>query len=166
MAAASPNYLKNLMLNAASEDDLICLHLPDFTSNEIGPIMSLLYYGETWITESYAQIGQKVLDELKIAVQIESSNADILSNLNKNQKNIRIKIEPPEADEDYKVENTRQTVLSPNVKGETLVESKLNLRNIKLEPPDSDNDNQSESLLTTPAGETTNDPLQATGTQI
>ena len=34
LAAASPNYLKNLMLNAASEDDLICLHLPDFTSNE------------------------------------------------------------------------------------------------------------------------------------
>ena len=166
LAAASPNYLKNLMLNAASEDDLICLHLPDFTSNEIGPIMSLLYYGETWITESYAQIGQKVLDELKIAVQIESSNADILSNLNKNQKNIRIKVEPPETDEDYKVENTRQNVLSPNVKGETLVESKLNLRNIKLEPPDSDNDNQSESLLTTPAGETTNDFLQATGIQI
>ena len=164
LAAASPNYLKNLMLNAASEDDLICLHLPDFTSNEIGPIMSLLYYGETWITESYAQIGQKVLDELKIAVQIESSNSNILSNFNKN-KNIRIKIEPPE-DDDNKVENTRQDVLSPNVKGETLVESKLNLRNIKLEPPDSDNDNQSESLLTTPVGETTNDPLQATGIQI
>ena len=160
LAAASPNYLKNLMLNAASEDDLICLHLPDYTSNEIGPIMSLLYYGETWISESYAQIGQKILDELKIAVQIES-NTDLPVSLN---KKLRIKQEPFE--NNCKVEES--IAVTANIKGELiesklnlkLIESKLNLRNIKLEPPDSD-DNQSESLITSP-GEPNHDPLLAT----
>lgn len=70
LAAASPNYLKEMLLQVDS-DDLICLHLPDYTSIEVGPVMSLLYYGETWINESHAQVCQDILQDLKIAVQFQ-----------------------------------------------------------------------------------------------
>ena len=60
--AAASSRLKEILLEVSSaEDELICLHLPDYTSVEVGPVMSLLYYGETWITESCAQVCQDIL---------------------------------------------------------------------------------------------------------
>ena len=29
-------------------EELACVHLPDFASSEVGPVLSLLYYGEIW----------------------------------------------------------------------------------------------------------------------
>ena len=34
-------------------------------------VMSLFYYGETWITESCAQVCQDIMQDLKIAVQLD-----------------------------------------------------------------------------------------------
>ena len=60
--AAASSRLKDILLEVSSaEEELICLHLPDYTSVEVGPVMSLLYYGETWITESCAQVCQDIL---------------------------------------------------------------------------------------------------------
>ena len=60
--AAASTKLKEILLEVSSaEEELICLHLPDYTSVEVGPVMSLLYYGETWITESCAQVCQDIL---------------------------------------------------------------------------------------------------------
>ena len=65
--AAASSRLKEILLEVSSaEDELICLHLPDYTSVEVGPVMSLLYYGETWITESCAQVCQDILQVNKL----------------------------------------------------------------------------------------------------
>ena len=37
-------------------DQLLCIHLPDYTSAEVGPVMSLLYYGEVWLSDTYIGI--------------------------------------------------------------------------------------------------------------
>ena len=37
-------------------DQLLCIHLPDYTSAEVGPVMSLLYYGEVWLCDTYIGI--------------------------------------------------------------------------------------------------------------
>ena len=52
--------------DASIDDDLVCVHLPDFSSFEVGPVMSLLYFGEIWMTETCAAIYQKVLDSLRV----------------------------------------------------------------------------------------------------
>ena len=39
-------------------DQLLCIHLPDYTSTEVGPVMSLLYYGEVWLCEAYINVCQ------------------------------------------------------------------------------------------------------------
>ena len=129
LAAASPNYLKHLMLSVANEDDLICLHLPDYTSGEIGPIMSLLYYGETWISESYAQIGQKILDELKIAVQIES-NADLPITLN--HQRLRIKKEPVEESTEEQCKVEQQTTMTSDNTVSQIVQKSAIYREVVL----------------------------------
>jgi hypothetical protein len=51
---------------AAYDDDLICVHLPDFSSLEVGPVMSLLYFGEIWLSEACADSCRKVLDTLQV----------------------------------------------------------------------------------------------------
>ena len=87
LAAASPDFLKELLLNANVEDELICLHLPDYQSWEMGPIMSLIYYGEVWITEAFALDCQKILQDLKIAVELETGPEEL-----QEQKRIPVKI--------------------------------------------------------------------------
>ena len=86
LAAASPDFLKDLLLNANLEDELICLHLPDYQSWEMGPIMSLIYYGEVWINEAFALDCQKILQDLKIAVELEAEQE---------QKKVKVKSELP-----------------------------------------------------------------------
>ena len=106
LAAASPNYLKEILLDINNtEDELLCLHLPDYTSAQVGPVMSLLYYGETWITESHAQVCQDILQDLKVAVQVDLAQVKREPGLDQDaKKNLKIeqdlkanvKLEPPE----------------------------------------------------------------------
>ena len=128
LAAASPDFLKLLLLDATSEsegDELICLHLPDYSSSEMGPIMSLIYYGEVWITESFALDCQKILQDLKIAVELDQPEQD--------KQRIKVKREPFE-DEDRN-----------DVKDEK--------HHIKIEPTSDSDDNLNDSVLTTPENE-------------
>lgn len=93
LAAASPMFLKDILSALANaEDELLCIHLPDYTADEVGPVMSLLYYGEIWITESYAQVCQSILQDLKIAVELDFN--DVI------KKEVKIKVEPADEDAD------------------------------------------------------------------
>jgi hypothetical protein len=176
LAAASPTYLKDILLNVTSEDELICLHLPDYTSSQVGPVMSLLYYGEIWLSESYVDICESILKDLKIAVQLEKTGPEfsLVPRESLKEKRIRIKREPSlssssslNLEQNCKVEVFENVVVKPNLKRELSdideetvqfepfnddpkqINSKVPAKNIKLEPPDSD-DNASESLPTTP----------------
>ena len=48
----------DLCSGESDPDQLLCLHLPDYTSTEVGPVMSLLYYGEVWLCEAYVSVCQ------------------------------------------------------------------------------------------------------------
>ena len=37
------------------EETMVCLHLPDYTSQVVASVLSILYYGETWL-QSGAQV--------------------------------------------------------------------------------------------------------------
>ena len=60
LAAASPLLAPNLQSDEV-EDEMICLHIPDYSSSCVASVLSILYYGETWITESCAQVCQDIL---------------------------------------------------------------------------------------------------------
>ena len=52
LSAASPAFLKPaLVCDLGDSEELACVHLPDFASSEVGPVLSLLYYGEIWYDE-------------------------------------------------------------------------------------------------------------------
>ena len=71
LAAASPNLLKMVMLeDQDNSENLLCLHFPDYTSTEVGLIISLLYYGEVWISPERLPICQEILDDLRIEVKL------------------------------------------------------------------------------------------------
>lgn len=55
-----------VILDAHTDDDLTCVHLPDFTSVEVGPVMSLIYFGELWMTELSVETCQKILETLQV----------------------------------------------------------------------------------------------------
>ena len=77
LAAASPGFLRPLMAAAAEEDrneeDLICLDLPDFTSAEVGPLLSLIYYGEVTVSRSLTPSCVAILKMLKFSLNIGES---------------------------------------------------------------------------------------------
>ena len=64
--------------------------------------MSLLYYGETWITEAHAQVCQDILRDLKIAVQYQIKSEPIEMKL----KTENIKTEPPDSDDNNATEES------------------------------------------------------------
>jgi len=75
LAAASPTFLAPTLLDQRAADGggcgdhLVCLHLPDFTSFEVGHIMSLLYYGEVWLTPENVEAHKCLLNQLQISVK-------------------------------------------------------------------------------------------------
>ena len=103
--------------------------------------MSLLYYGETWITESCAQVCQDIMQDLKIAVQLDGQ-------FNPKEEKLRIGIKREPIEEN----NDTGSATAADLKTENF--PKLE-RNIKLEPPDSGDENLAgnESVSVTPAGE-------------
>ena len=117
--------------------------------------MSLLYYGETWITESCAQVCQDIMQDLKIAVQLDGK----FNPKEEKWRMIGIKREPIEAENDNDGTNNGATTAA-DLKTEnchdltSFFPPKLE-RNIKLEPPDSGDENLAgnESVSVTPAGE-------------
>jgi len=48
LAAASPLLAPNLQSDEV-EDEMICLHIPDYSSSCVASVLSILYYGETWL---------------------------------------------------------------------------------------------------------------------
>eukprot|EP00092_Neocalanus_flemingeri_P017907 GFUD01019373.1.p1 GENE.GFUD01019373.1~~GFUD01019373.1.p1 ORF type:complete len:658 (-),score=96.97 GFUD01019373.1:433-2406(-) len=49
LAAASPLLLAPNLQSDEVEDEMICLHLPDYSSSCVASVLSILYYGETWL---------------------------------------------------------------------------------------------------------------------
>lgn len=49
LAAASPRLLAPNLKSDEVEDEMICLHLPDYSSSCVASVLSILYYGETWL---------------------------------------------------------------------------------------------------------------------
>jgi len=49
LAAASPFLLAPNLQSDEVEDEMICLHLPDYSSSCVASVLSILYYGETWL---------------------------------------------------------------------------------------------------------------------
>jgi len=49
LAAASPLLLAPNLQSDEVDDEMVCLHLPDFSSTCVASVLSILYYGETWL---------------------------------------------------------------------------------------------------------------------
>ena len=49
LAAASPSLLAPSLQAEESEEEMVCLQLPDFSSACVASVLSILYYGETWL---------------------------------------------------------------------------------------------------------------------
>ena len=65
--------------------------------------MSLLYYGEIWITENYAQVCQNILQDLKIDLRIEKVEFEQEKRVVRIKREpdckVEVKLEPPDDDE-------------------------------------------------------------------
>lgn len=152
LAAASPTFLKEAILDvAASDEELLCLHLPDYTSLEIGPVMSLLYYGEIWLSNSYATVCQAILDDLQIAVRLVQDSSYLLLPRHMEKECAVVKREAfckreLVEDEPKRKVNLKRELEEDNederqskCKKELAVEKRQQtVQSIKLEPPDSD----------------------------
>ena len=68
LAAASPDFLSLVLVDP--DDPMVCLHLPDYTSYEVGAILSLLYYGEVWLSPETVDVHQRLLNDLQISVKL------------------------------------------------------------------------------------------------
>jgi len=55
LAGASPDLLK-LCLDTGEEEDMVCILLPDFPSSLVASVLSILYYGEVWLSQLSHQI--------------------------------------------------------------------------------------------------------------
>ena len=49
LAAASPGLLGPSLQGEENEEEMVCLQLPDYTSSCVASVLSILYYGETWL---------------------------------------------------------------------------------------------------------------------
>ena len=49
LAGASPELL-GTCLDTGEEEDLVCILLPDFSSSLVASVLSILYYGEVWLS--------------------------------------------------------------------------------------------------------------------
>ena len=50
---------------------MVCIHLPDYTSQQVSQLMSLLYYGEVWLTmDNFSTSFSSMLSDLKIAAEL------------------------------------------------------------------------------------------------
>ena len=49
LAAASPGLLGPSLQGEEGEEEMVCLQLPDYTSSCVASVLSILYYGETWL---------------------------------------------------------------------------------------------------------------------
>merc|ERR1719334_1893848 len=49
LAAASPLLLAPNLQSDEVDDEMVCLHLPDYSSTCVASVLSILYYGETWL---------------------------------------------------------------------------------------------------------------------
>ena len=59
LAAASPSLLGPSLQGEEGEEEMVCLQLPDYTSSCVASVLSILYYGETWLS-SGDQVGGQV----------------------------------------------------------------------------------------------------------
>ncbi len=181
--ASTSRFLKEALLASPLEDGLLCLHLPDYTSQEVGPVLSLLYYGEIWLTEDYASVCQSILDDLQISVRLTKEPDFVLVKRQdiqpKDIRRVRVKREPSTSVSDLhheqalaatrvkcKVEAFETSELARNLKKEAVVEEPHHsdsdliartARNIKLEPPD-DNDETASEVNTISAAPTPPEP--------
>ena len=55
LAAASPGLLAPNLHDDDHEDEMVCVHLPDYTSTCVASVLSILYYGETWVHSPHQQ---------------------------------------------------------------------------------------------------------------
>jgi len=76
LAAASPDLLRPILkelegVGNESGSDMVCIHLPDYTSQQVSQLMSLLYYGEVWLTmDNFSTSFSSMLSDLKIAAEL------------------------------------------------------------------------------------------------
>jgi len=74
LAAASPRLLGPWLQSEECDDEMVCLHLPDYTSSCVASVLSLLYYGETWIhcTGHQDQLDtiNSLLDNLGVSLEV------------------------------------------------------------------------------------------------
>ena len=117
LAAASPHLLGPNLQSDDSEEEMVCLHLPDYTSACVASVLSILYYGETWIQTPDQELQVDTINSLllNLGVQLEvvrENNRIFLRQkvnvLGNNLKKQRIKKEPVESAVTYK-----NTMMSP-----------------------------------------------------
>lgn len=73
LAAASP-LLRTTLPGDLTEDEMVCIHLPQYTSSSVASVLSILYYGETWLSEMGDQIDtiNKLMEELGVELQVKT----------------------------------------------------------------------------------------------
>uniref|UniRef100_A0A0K2U6W7 Zinc finger protein 135like [Alligator mississippiensis] n=2 Tax=Lepeophtheirus salmonis TaxID=72036 RepID=A0A0K2U6W7_LEPSM len=80
LASASPNFLKNIFLS--NQDDMICVHLPNYNAEDVSAVVSLLYYGELIFYDIVTlDICQQIMRDLGICVSVTYDYEDNLYKL-------------------------------------------------------------------------------------
>ena len=64
LAAASPRLLGPNLQSQDQDEEMVCLNLPEYSSSCVASVLSILYYGETWIHAPHTQHQLEVLQLL------------------------------------------------------------------------------------------------------
>ena len=72
LAAASPGLLGPSLQGEESEEEMVCLQLPDYTSSCVASVLSILYYGETWLESGDQEVAtiNSLLSHLGVHLEV------------------------------------------------------------------------------------------------
>ena len=77
LAGASPNLL-GTCLDTGEEEDMVCILLPDFSSSLVASVLSILYYGEVWLSNlSHIETVNSLFKALGLDMIILSTREEI-----------------------------------------------------------------------------------------
>ena len=72
LAAASPGLLGPSLQGEENEEEMVCLQLPDYTSSCVASVLSILYYGETWLESGDQEVAtiNSLLSHLGVHLEV------------------------------------------------------------------------------------------------
>lgn len=114
-----------------ADDDLACVDLPDFKSSEVGPILSLLYFGEIWVSKELASACREVLDALGMRPSVSLETVQEISV--PVVTSVRVKMEELQQQQDSKPMPAGEVSLIPSDQVPSPTEFRQRLVNMKKE---------------------------------